>query len=291
MTAASFGLLVVLAAVWGASFLFLRLGVPSFGVGWIIELRVGIAFVFLLAVGRWLGRRIDWRAHGRHYATIGLFNSALPFLLFAYAAGSLPASVLSVFNSTAPIWGALLGAVFLRQPITPAAAAGLALGIGGVALMTMGEGAHMPAGSGLAVLAAVLAPVCYAIASALAQRAPPAAGGAFENAAGSMGTTALMVLPFCLVPFPGQPDATAWGSALALGILCTGAAYLMYFRLITDVGPMRALSVTFLIPAFGTLWGVLFLGETLSASFLAGGGLIVAGTILTTGVLRARPMK
>lgn len=287
MTPASFGLLVLLAALWGASFLFLRLGVPAFGVGWIIELRVAIAFVFLLAVGRWLGRRIAWREHGRHYALIGLFNSALPFLLFAYAARSLPASVLSVFNSTAPIWGALLGVLFLGQRLTLGGGVGLALGIAGVALMTLGEGAHLPPGSGLAMSAAALAPLCYAIASGMARRAPQA-GGAFENAAGSMGASSLLVLPFCLAPFPGQPDALAWGSALALGVLCTGAAYLMYFRLIADVGPMRALSVTFLIPAFGTLWGVLFLGETLSASFLAGGALIVFGTVLTTGVLHPR---
>ena len=263
MTPASFGLLVLLAALWGASFMFLRLGVPAFGAGWIIELRVGIAFLFLLGVGRWLGRRIDWRAHWRHYATIGLFNSALPFLLFAYAAGTLPASVLSVFNSTAPIWGALLGLVFLRQPVTATAGLGLALGVSGVALMTLGEGAHLPVGSSLPILAAVLAPLCYAIASGLAQRAPQA-GGAFENAAGSM----------------------AWGSALALGILCTGAAYLMYFRLITDVGPVRALSVTFLIPLFGTFWGVVFLNESLTPRFITGGLLIVVGTILTTGIWR-----
>jgi drug/metabolite transporter (DMT)-like permease len=285
MTPASFGLLVLLAALWGASFMFLRLGVPAFGAGWIIELRVGIAFLFLLGVGRWLGRRIDWRAHWRHYATIGLFNSALPFLLFAYAAGTLPASVLSVFNSTAPIWGALLGLVFLRQPVTATAGLGLALGVSGVALMTLGEGAHLPVGSSLPILAAVLAPLCYAIASGLAQRAPQA-GGAFENAAGSMGASSLMVLPFCLAPFPGQPEAMAWGSALALGILCTGAAYLMYFRLITDVGPVRALSVTFLIPLFGTFWGVVFLNESLTPRFITGGLLIVVGTILTTGIWR-----
>ena len=288
MSARSLALLVLLAAAWGASFLFLRIGVPVFGVGWVIELRVAIAFVFLLAVGLALGKRIDWRAHWRHYTLIGLFNSAAPFLLFAYAARSLPASMLSVFNSTAPIWGALLGLIFLRQAVSRMAALGLALGVAGVAVLTLGDGAHLPPGSGLPILAAALAPLCYAIASALAKR-KPSAGGAFENAAGSMAASMVLVLPFCLNPFPGSPGVGAWGAALALGIVCTGAAYLIYFRLITDVGPMKALSVTFLIPAFGTLWGVLFLDEVLTAGLLAGGGLIIAGTVLTTGVIGTRP--
>lgn len=278
--------LIVLAALWGGSFLFLRLGVPSFGAGWIIELRVLIAFVFLLLVGRWLGRRIDWRTHWRHYTLMGLFNSAVPFLLFAYAAKTLPASMLSVFNSTAPIWGALLGLVFLQMPVSRSAAVGLVLGVIGVAVLTLGGGAALPAGGVWPIAAAALAPVCYAIASALARRAPAAAGGAFENAAGSMGASSLLVLPLCAVlPMNGTPDAVAWGSALALGVLCTGVAYLLYFRLITDVGPMKALSVTFLIPIFGTLWGVLFLGEALTGSLLVGGGLILAGTVLTTGAI------
>jgi drug/metabolite transporter (DMT)-like permease len=264
--------------------LFLRIGVPAFGVGWLIELRVLIALVFLLAVGFFMGKRMGWRTHWRHYTLIGALNSAFPFLLFAYAARTLPASVLSVFNSTAPIWGALLGLAFLGQKVSRTAALGLALGVAGVVVLTLGEGDHLPAGSTLPLLAAALAPLCYAIASALAKR-KPSAGGAFENAAGSMAASCLLVLPFCLAPFPATPSATAWGAALALGIVCTGAAYLIYFRLISDVGPMKALSVTFLIPAFGTLWGVLFLDETLTPALLAGGALIIVGTILTTGFL------
>ncbi len=290
--------LILLAALWGGSFLFLRLGVPSFGAGWLIELRVAIAFVFLLLVGHWLGRSIVWRAHWRHYTLMGLFNSAAPFLLFAYAAQSLPASLLSIFNSTAPIWGALLGLLFLRIAVSPSAAVGLMLGVGGVAVLTLGGGASLPAGSALPIIAASLAPVCYAIASTLARRAAesssasnsasnPNSLGAFENAAGSMGASSILVLPLCLLlPMNSPPDVLAWGSALALGVLCTGMAYLLYFRLISDVGPMKALSVTFLIPIFGTLWGVLFLGETLSSELLLGGGLILAGTLLTTGALR-----
>lgn len=278
--------LTFLAALWGGSFLFLRLGVPSFGAGWIIELRVLIAFAFLLLVGRWLGRRIDWLPNWRHYTLMGLFNSGAPFLLFAYAAKTLPASMLSVFNSTAPIWGALLGLIFLRIPVSRSAAVGLVIGVVGVAVLTLGGGASLPPGSAWPIAAAALAPVCYAIASALARRAPASAGGAFENAAGSMGASSLLVLPMCvLLPMNVSPDGIAWGSALALGILCTGIAYLLYFRLITDVGPMKALSVTFLIPIFGTLWGVLFLGEALTRELLIGGLLILTGTLLTTGAV------
>ncbi len=285
MSLASLLRLILLAALWGASFLFLRLGVPAFGVGWLIELRVFIAFLFLLLVGHWLGKKVDWRTHWRHYTLMGLFNSAAPFLLIAYAARTLPASLLSVLNSTAPIWGALIGLIFLKISVGRSAAIGLALGVGGVAVLTLGGSSTLPAGSALPIAAATLAPVCYAVASTLARRATQA-GGAFENAAGSLGTSSLLVLPLCLLlPMPGTPDAIAWGSALAIGILCTGVAYVLYFRLITDVGPMKALSVTFLIPVFGTLWGILFLGEALTRELLMGGGLILLGTLLTTGVV------
>lgn len=282
--------LTVLAALWGASFLFLRLGVPDFGVGWIIELRVAIAFVFLALAGRVLNKRVPWRQHGAYYTLIGLFNSAAPFLLFAYAARTLPASMLSVFNATAPIWGGLLGVIVLRQPVGRDAAIGLLLGVLGVGSLAWNAGS-LTAGSGMAMAAAALAPLCYAIASALAKRAPAGACGAFENATGSMAASSLLVLPLCLLwPLPAASVAAinplAWGAALALGIACTGIAYLLYFRLLTDEGPMKALSVTFLIPVFGTLWGVLFLGEALTRELLLGGGLILAGTVLTTGAAR-----
>jgi drug/metabolite transporter (DMT)-like permease len=286
MPAASLVHMIVLAALWGASYPLLRHGVPSFGAAWIIELRVGIAFVFLLMVGVLLGRRFEWRTRWRNYLLMGLFNSAAPFFLFAYALKTLPASLVSVFNSTAPIWGALLGAMFLRVPISRSAGVGLGLGLCGVAVLAVGSMPTMPEGNALPMLAAALAPLCYAIASALAKRTR-APGSAFEDATGSMAASSILGLLLCLVlPMPGTPTGTAWASALALGVLCTGIAYLLYFRLTADVGPMKALAVTFLIPVFGTLWGVVLLGEAVTRELLGGGALILAGTALTTGMGR-----
>ncbi|MBI3524713.1 MAG: DMT family transporter [Betaproteobacteria bacterium] len=284
--------LIVLAAIWGGSFLFLRIGAPVFGPGIVVELRVGLAAVFLWLVSRWLRRQPQLLAHWRHFLKIGLLNSALPFLFFAYAAQTLSASLLSILNSSAPIFGALLSAFWLRQPVSRSAALGLACGVAGVATLVGSEAAvHSETWWG-AVTAGLAAPLCYGIASVQAKQSP-AAIAPFDNAHGSMWAAALLVLPFALfMPMRASPAPLDWAAVLALAVICTGAAYLLYFRLIQDVGPMRALSVTFLIPVFGVLWGVLLLDEKIGWNTLAGGALVLCGTALANGVVklgRGRP--
>ncbi|MBI4756979.1 MAG: DMT family transporter, partial [Betaproteobacteria bacterium] len=239
-------------------------------------------------VARWLRRclrrGLAARAHWRHYLVMGLINSALPFLLFAYAAQTLSASLLSILNSTAPIFGAVVAALWLRTPVSRPAMAGLALGLAGVVLLVGGGVSVAERGVPAALAAALVAPLCYALASAYA-KTTSAAVEPFDNAHGSMWAAALLVLPLMpLAPMRHVPAAGDWLAVALLGVVCTGAAYLMYFRLIRDVGPVRALSVTFLIPVFGVLWGALFLGEPVGWSLLLGGALVLMGTALTNGV-------
>jgi drug/metabolite transporter (DMT)-like permease len=277
--------LVTLAAIWGGSFLFMRISAPVLGPAVLIEFRVLFAAVFLLLVGLVLRKKaapLNLREHWKHYLMLGFFNSALPFLLFAFAARTLSASVLSVLNATAPMWGAIIGALWSRQAVSLRTAAGLLLGTAGVALLVGFDSMTARPGAGIAVVAALAAALSYGIASLYARSARSVAP--FANAHGSMWASALLVLP-ALPFFPpsGPPTMTVAASVVALGVLCSGIAYLLYFRLIDEIGPTSALTVTFLNPVFGILWGALFLGEVVGWYTIAGSAIVLAGTALVTG--------
>jgi drug/metabolite transporter (DMT)-like permease len=294
MNAASFFRLILLAAIFGGSFLFMRIGVPALGPALMIEYRVALAALFLALIGFILKKPMALRRNWRHYVILGFFNSGLPFLLFAIAARTLPASMLSVLNATAPIWGALIGAVWTRQPLSPRTILGLILGMCGVAMLVGLDHASTQAGAGWAIAAALTAAFCYGIATTYAKTAAMAKGvEPFANAHGSMWGAALTVLPALLFfpPPAGRPGAGVFAAVLALGIVCSGIAYLLYFRLIKDVGATSALTVTFLVPVFGILWGCLFLGETIGVSTLVGAAVVVTGTALVTDFRPALPWR
>jgi drug/metabolite transporter (DMT)-like permease len=277
--------LVSLAAIWGGSFLFMRISAPLLGPAVLIEFRVLLAAIFLLLVGLVLKKRaaaLNLREHWKHYLILGFFNSALPFFLFAYGAQTLTASLESVLNATAPMWGAIIGAVWKRQPIKARTLAGLLLGTVGVALLVGFDSITAQPGAGIAVVAALTAAFCYGIASNYARSAKSIAP--FANAHGSMWASALLVLPALpFFPATGQPTLGVAASVVALGVLCSGIAYLLYFRLIDEIGPTSALTVTFLNPVFGILWGALFLGEVVGWYTVAGAAIVLAGTALVTG--------
>ena len=280
--------LILLAAIWGGSFLFMRISAPVLGPAVLIECRVLAAAIFLAVVGVLLKKRLALRGYFQHYFVLGFFNSAFPFLLFAYAARTLPASVLAVLNATAPMWGALLGALpgpwSNRQGIAARTALGLVLGTAGDALLVGFDRATTRPGAGLAVAAALLASLCYSVASQYARSARSVEP--FANAHGTLWTSALMVLPaLALFPPAGAPTTGVVGAVLALGVVCSGIAYLLYFRLIEEVGPTSALTVTFLSPVFGILWGALFLGERIGWYTIAGSAIVLLGTALVTGFL------
>ncbi len=274
--------LILLAAIWGGSFLFMRISAPVLGPAVLIELRVLFAALFLAAVGLVLKKRLHLRAHWKHYFILGFFNSALPFLLFAFAARTLSASVLSVLNATAPMWGALLGAVWSRQKVGLKSGIGLALGTVGVALLVGFDHVAARPGAGIAVAAALLAAFSYSVASLYARSAKSVEP--FANAHGTMWTSALMVLPVLpLFPPAGSFTPGIAAAVLALGVLCSGIAYILYFKLIEEVGTTSALTVTFLNPVFGILWGALFLHETIGWYTIVGSAIVLVGTALVTG--------
>ena len=282
--------LVLLAAIWGGSFLFMRIAAPVLGAAVLIEYRVLFAALFLAAIGVFLKKTLDLKQHWKHYFILGLFNSALPFLMFAFAARTLSASVLAVLNATTPLWGTLIAAVWSRTMVSGKVLLGLALGTIGVALLVGFDHVSSKPGAGIAIAAVLFASFNYGIASNYAKQAK--AVEPFANAHGSMWASALLVLP--VVPFfpaPGEPTVGIMGAVVALGVLCSGVAYLIYFRLIQDVGPSSALTVTFLSPLFGILWGVMFLGETVGWYTFAGAAIVITGTALVTGFRPSFGMK
>lgn len=280
MSPASFFQLIVLAAIWGASFLFMRLAVPTVGAATLTELRVLSAAVFLFAIAWMIRKNLAWKQHWKHYLILGFFNSALPFVLFSFAAHSLSASLLAVLNATAPIWGVILTAAWDKQAIQLKTILGIILGISGVGLLVGLDQSVLESGSWLAILAAISAAFSYGIASTYTRHA---INDSFNNAHGSMWTASLILLPLVFIAPPTEAITTEISIAiLALGIMCTGIAYLLYFKLIKDLGAPSALTVTFIIPVFGILWGHLFLDEVVGWHTIAGSIIVVLGTALVT---------
>ena len=281
--------LLALAALWGASFLFMRMGAGDFGPVALTLVRVALAALALLPLLSQQGLWPVLRTHWRPIAIVGIVNSALPFMAYAYAALSISAGLSSVFNATAPLWGALIAWLWLRDRPGPWRALGLVIGFAGVLWLAWDKIGVKAGADGAriawAVLACIGATLCYGFSANYTKRlltgVPPLA-----VAAGSqLAATVVLAAPGWWWWPAATPSPAAWLWACVLGILCTGGAYLLYFRLIAYVGPARAISVTFLIPLFAVFWGWIFLAETVTPVMAGACAVIVAGTALATGLI------
>lgn len=274
--------LVALAAIWGASFLFMRLLAPVVGAVATADLRMLSGGAFLGLVFLLLRFHAGLRKHWKAFLVIGLVNSALPFLLYSLAAQVLPASVEAVLNALTPAFAAVAGALFLKETLTGRKILGLVLGFVGVVIIVGGINLGASPWAWAAVGACVLAPVCYAAGGIVTKRMstgiPPKA-----VAYGSQLFAGLAFVPLlALAPPAHLPDGRTLGLLVGFGALCSGVAYTLYFDLFQRLGPTKTQAVTFLIPIFGVLWGVVFLGETPTLSFAVGSVVILGGTGLIT---------
>ena len=292
MNAASFAQLVTLGAIWGGAHTLTRFSVPFLGPVWLVEVRILLAALALSVVALYTARPLRLRTQWRQVVVLGALNTALPFFLSTYALTQLSASVLSVLNATAPVFGAVIGALWLRDPLSTSKIAGMLIGICGVTVLLWSDLGSAHAMSPIPVIAALATACAYGWASNYARR-HAATLDHFNSAHGSLWVAALLIAP--ATPFFPAPVSLSVGVATAvvgLGVVCTAIAYLLYFRLIHDVGPASALTVAFLIPVFGVLWGVIFLGEPVTLALVGGGLLVITGTALSTGfrvaALRAR---
>ena len=281
---------VLLAAIWGSSFLFMRIGAIEFGPLPTAAVRVTIAALFLLPLVWLRGLLPELKTHWRKIFLVGMLNSGIPFACFAFALLSITTGLSSILNATVPMFGALIAWLWLKDRPNASRILGLLIGFAGVALLAWNKATFKPDASGVApgwaVLACLLACVCYGISASYTKRyltgMPPLVTAAGSQIGASLG----LALPAVWF-WPAQmPGTHAWLALLAVGVLCTGVAYIVFFRLIENAGPPRALSVTFVVPVFAVLYGVLLLGETVTPWMLLCAAIIVCGTALSTGLLR-----
>ncbi|MFN3860042.1 MAG: DMT family transporter [Roseateles sp.] len=290
MRAFDLGELVLLAALWGASFLFMRLGAHEFGPVALAFVRVALASLLLIPLLALRGGLGALRTHWRGLLLVGALNSAIPFALFSFAALSITAGLSSIVNATTPLWTAVVAFVWLRQGLTRLRVLGLLIGFAGVAFLAWDKASFKPGAdhSGLwALLACLGATLCYGLAANATRRwlsgVPPLA-----VATGSQASAALLLALPAAGLWPAQsPGGLAWASALGLAVLCTAVAYVLYFRLMSRVGPTNAVSVTFLIPLFAILWGWLFLSEPVTVQMVAGGAIVLVGIALALGLVQS----
>ncbi len=283
---------MLLGALWGSSFLFTRFGVLEFGALPTAGVRVLIASLFLLPILLWRGLGPQLAQHWKKVFFVGVLNSAIPFACFAYALLSITTGLSAILNATVPLFGALIAWIWLKDRPGGLRILGLLIGFFGVALLAWDKASFKPDASGLssgwAVLACLLATLCYGLAASYTKRY---LGGlpALVTATGSqLGATVGLALPALWLWPERMPSATAWLSLVWVGVLCTGLAYILYFRLIENVGPARSLTVTFLVPVFAVIYGVLFLHEAVSAWMLFCAAIIICGTALSANLIRFR---
>jgi drug/metabolite transporter (DMT)-like permease len=284
--------LVLLAALWGASFLFTRLGAADFGPVALAFVRVAGAALMLVPLMLLRGQQHAWHTHAGPIVWVGVVSSAVPFLLFAAAALVLSTALMSVFNATASIWGALIAWWWLKDRLSAVRWLGLAIGVAGVTALAWGKADFKPGEHGLSaatgVAACLLAAVFYGVGANSSRRwlqgVPPLAVAAGSQLAAAL----LLVLPAWWFWPAVMPSARSWAAAIALALLCTGLAYILYFRLIARAGSTTAMSVTFLIPLFALLWGYVALGEVPTWGMVAGCAVILLGTALATGLVAGK---
>ncbi|MGE8486437.1 MAG: DMT family transporter [Pseudomonas sp.] len=290
--------LLSLAAIWGASFLFMRVIAPVIGTIPTAFFRVSIAAVGLLVI---LGlMRISWDFKGKLKTVmlLGMINSGTPATLYSVAAQVLPAGYSAIFNATTPLMGVLIGGLFFHEKLTAAKLGGVFLGLFGVGILTRAGPVAFDMELLMGALACLMATTCYGFAGFLARRWLDHAGGLDSrlSALGSMLGATLLLLPLFGYSVISQPPASwggwsVWLSLLGLGLGCTAFAYIVYFRLLSSIGPVKSMTVTFMIPPFGVLWGALLLDEPLSMAHLYGGVLIAVALWLVLKPAVVKPVE
>lgn len=278
--------LLLLSALWGGSFLFMRIAAPTLGPVWLIECRVlfaGLALLPLL-IRSSLAKSLT-RQNLKTLFVVGSINSALPFLLLAFASLSLPAGYTSIINATAPLFGTLIAATWFDEKLTAARIIGLLFGFTGVVLLIGLQPIALTASVVSSIVAGLLAAVMYAIAAPYAKRhlvgIPP-----IVTATMTQLCAAIAILPFIPFSVPTSTlSSTIVLAVLALALFSTALAYLLYFRLIQNIGASKALTVTYLVPVFAVLWGALFLHESVTVAMVLGCCFILIGTAIANGLL------
>ncbi len=276
-----------LAAIWGASFLFMRIIAPVLGAFWTAEIRVGLAGLALIAWMLVSKQPIIFRQHWKSFLILGAISTALPAVFYAYAAQHIPAGYSAIMNATSPLWGAVMAAIFLGEQFTLRKMLGMLVGVLGVAMLVRLGPVEWSTELLLALLACSAATICYALAGVYTKKLSVNVNPVLMATASQVGGALFLLPSLPFSPLPGNVTSTVALAAVALALLCSAIAYLLYFRLIHDIGPTKALTVTFLIPLFALLWGNIFLNEAITFNTMMG----CAGVVLATWLVAFAPKK
>ncbi|MDO8767957.1 MAG: EamA family transporter [Burkholderiaceae bacterium] len=280
-----------LAAIWGSSFLFTRASAVEFGTMPTAFMRVALAALFLLPMLMWSGHWSAFKKRAASIMFVGMLNSGIPFAMYAYAVMSISTGLSAILNATVPLFGAVVAWLWLKDKPSSSRIVGLFMGFIGVALLAGDKASFKPGGSGWAVLACLVATLCYALAASYTKRYLMGVHPMATATGSQIGAAVGLVLP-AIWFWPAQsPGLHAWGAMVVLAFVCTGIAYILYFRLIEDAGPSRALTVTFMIPVFAILYGALFLDESITLWMVLCGCVIVGGTALSSGLIKIKALS
>lgn len=280
--------MLVLAAIWGSSFIFMRATVEDFGPIFLITIRVAVAALALLGFLVIKRRFTEFLAHWKSLFIIGILNSALPFSFLAYASLYLNAGLVSILNATTPIFTAWIAHVWLKDKMTRLQFLGMIISLFGVAFLFWDKLSLEGSGS-LPILAGILSSLMYGIAINSTKKYLKGVSP-MTATAGSLFFAALFMIflsVFFLPDFSTIP-AMSWSYAIVLGVVCTALAYLIFFRLIHRIGPAKSVTVTFLVPIFSFLWAFLLLDEVVTLQMWISTGIILFGTGLVTGIVAKR---
>jgi drug/metabolite transporter (DMT)-like permease len=277
--------LCFLALLWGSSFLFIRAAVPEFGPIPLVALRLGISAAVLTPVLLAQGGFESMRGSGRALLVHGTLYAALPFTLLAWAAVSMTAGLVAILNATTPLFAAIVAHLWMSERIGRWRALGLAIGFAGVLVLVWGGISFRTGGSGWALLAMLAASLLWGAGGhytrlRLGTRSPVAIS------VGTLAIAALALAPLAALNWPEQPPSTrAWLEVLSLGVVSSGFGFLLFYRLLRNIGPTRASSVTFLNPPVAMIAGAAYLGEPITLQMIAGAAVILAGTGLALGLV------
>ena len=288
---------MALGALWGSSFLFMRFSALEFGAMATAAGRVGIAAAFLLPMVALKGLLPELKRHWKKIFFMGIFNSAIPFACFAFSLLSITTGLSAILNATVPMFGALVAWLWLKDKPALSRVAGMVIGFSGIALLAWDKATFVSSASGaapgLAMLACLLACLCYGIAASFTKKYMVGIHPMVTAAGSQIGASLGLLVPAMWLWPAETPSTTAWLALLVLGVACTGIAYILYFRLIEKAGPQRTLTVTFLIPVFAVFYGAVFLREIITPWMLLCAVVIICGTSLATGLVsfKASPQQ
>jgi drug/metabolite transporter (DMT)-like permease len=247
-----------------------------------------IAGVALAAFVAATGGTVGWRKHWRAFLFVGAIGLAMPFVLIAQALTTIDASTAAILNALAPLFACIVAAMWIRDPVTPAKMAGIALCLVGTAVLVGWTPKPMTSrelvAASLSVAATALYGYTIVFTKVYLRDASP-----MGTSAGTLLMAAAALLPLTFFAPPPHAVATipmaAWLAVLGLAVVSTTFAFILYYRLIADVGPVKAITVTLLVPVFGMIWGVAFLGEPITPGRIAGCAIILAGCSLILGLV------